>query len=783
MAIRYDANELDSAESIDGDVGFVAVDSRTEPENLPPGVLQLSENTRLNRRIAVTRKGTEKVTNDIDPTGTVPLVVPFTVGASAVVRDTWGDGLFASCVFSDPNDDNKEWIMVAGGSEAFAWNEDDGVHSLAYPSGETIVATDMVDMFQAEGSVYILRGEEAADISVSYISRATSTATLVVTGGHGLTTGQYITVSGAYPAWYNVTDTVVTVSNSTTITYTTGAPTNLADTLLEAATTANHYVQQAVSTSAVSTIFSVYAKPNGRDWIQVREQGGAAVNCFFNITTGAVGTASGCTGTISNAGGGWYRCSIAFTGQLGSVNFRVALSTDGSTLSYLGDITKGAYLFGAQAESAAAVSNYEPTTSAAVAPNLLTYSEDFSNAAWTKSDTTVSANSTEEPATGTIVLNQCKLPMRWDGDFADDFANVSHGTISAPYIYMPCSDYGLLQQNRAILQYTRNQLIVSDILDVESYNSIFGVFTFTSGQSDYLMGFHPYQDNKTLVFNRRSIYLINEIDGSVNMMTTQEITRQVGCVSRLSIVTCGSDVLFLSDLGVFRLQPGLELQLRGNSEPLSAPLDDVIQTINTAAIQKSAGAYWNNRYYLAVPVSGSTRNNRILVFNFLNNGWESVDTLPNGMYADFLEVKQYNNTDTLFIVSEEGGVYAYEQLEVDEYGPARSNPTEYVIAGRIKSRRLIFGSYNLKHFNRVTVNLSFNDNSSCTIKANTVNPDATKTLKSVSVTTEEDMTYPLIINKRGYSMDLEMVNTAGRTTLNNFSAVAYEQNRKNVKIT
>lgn len=613
MSQRYDSNELDSPEVQAGDVGFFALDSRTEPENLPPGVLQLSENMRLNRRIATTRLGLDKVTNDIDPTGTVPLIVPFTVGAGAVVRNTWSDGLFASGIFSDPNDDNKSWIVLAGGSEAFLWNEDDGVETLTYPANEVIVSTDSVDIFQAEGSLYILRGEKDVDVAITSITRSASTATVTTTAAHGYSSNQYVRVSGADQPEYNVA-AQITVTGASTFTY-----------------------------------------------------------------------------TVSGT----------------------------------------------------------PAT----------------------------------PATGTIIVNRLKQPMRWDGDFASNFALVSFGTISTPFIYMPPSDYGLLMQNRAILQYARNQLIISDILDVESCDSIFGVFEFTSGQADYMMGFHPYQENKALVFNRRSLYLINDVDTGVNMMSTQEVTRQVGCVSRRSIVTCGADVLFLSDLGVFRLQPGFELQLRGNSEPLSAPIDDVIQTINTSAIQLAAGAYWNNRYYLAIPVSGSTRNNRIIVFNFLNNAWESVDTLPNGMYADFIEVKQFNNKDALFVVSVEGGIYAYEQLEFDEYAAAAEPPARFVIPGRLKTRRLIFDSYNLKHFNRVTVDLSFTATSSCTVKVNTVNPDATKTLKNISTTGAEELTYPLLVNKRGYGLDVEIVNTEGRTSLTNYSATAYEQNRKNIKIT
>ena len=38
--------------------------------------------------------------------------------------------------------------------------------------------------------------------------------------------------------------------------------------------------------------------------------------------------------------------------------------------------------------------------------------------------------------------------------------------------------------------------------------------------------------------------------------------------------------------------------------------------------------YWENRYYLAVPLDDSEANNAVLVYNFINKAWESVDTYP-----------------------------------------------------------------------------------------------------------------------------------------------------------
>ena len=51
---------LESPVLRDGDAGFIGFASRLNPITLPAGVLQASENMRLDRGVATTRKGDRK---------------------------------------------------------------------------------------------------------------------------------------------------------------------------------------------------------------------------------------------------------------------------------------------------------------------------------------------------------------------------------------------------------------------------------------------------------------------------------------------------------------------------------------------------------------------------------------------------------------------------------------------------------------------------------------------------------------------------------------------------
>ena len=226
-------------------------------------------------------------------------------------------------------------------------------------------------------------------------------------------------------AYWTKTNITVT-ANSTT------APdgTTTAESILETATTGSHQVfRSAVITSSNTHVRSVFAKPNGRNWLAIY---GGAGRSFFDLQNGVTGTVeAGYTASMIDAGNGWYRCILIGPAGTSSYAGLYNIADADNSISYAGDITKGLFIWGAQFEQGSAVTAYTPTTTQPITnyipalqtaasgvarfdhdpvtteslgllieeqrTNLLTYSEDFTDGSWVKSNTTITSNTITAP--------------------------------------------------------------------------------------------------------------------------------------------------------------------------------------------------------------------------------------------------------------------------------------------------------------------------------------------------------------------------------------------------
>ena len=217
-------------------------------------------------------------------------------------------------------------------------------------------------------------------------------------------------------AWVKANATVT--ANSTT------APdgTLTADKLVETTTTAEFILTRTPTLSPSTTYtFSCYMKAAERTFGVLNIYTGAA-SCWtwFNLSTGAVSTlGAGATATITAVGNGWYRCTLTIaTAASGTPNVAIFPAATNGVTFYAGTAGNGIFIWGAQLEQASAATtytrnfggvfpprfDYDPVT---LAPkgllieeqrtNLLTYSEQFDNAAWAKSNATVTANAVTAP--------------------------------------------------------------------------------------------------------------------------------------------------------------------------------------------------------------------------------------------------------------------------------------------------------------------------------------------------------------------------------------------------
>jgi len=223
--------------------------------------------------------------------------------------------------------------------------------------------------------------------------------------------------------------------------------TTTADTLTASAGTALFpRISPATLTGTANAVHvaSIYVKAGTIQYIQLASAAGTAWHCNFDVTSGAgaVGTSSNCTGSIVDAGNGWFRCVVSYTPTTTDVRVIFLIETSASasrTATWNPVGTEALYLWGAQVEQRSAVTAYTATTTQAITnyipqlltaasgvarfdhnpttdeslgllieeqrTNLLTYSEQFNDATWTKSATSITANIAIAPD-GTLVADK-----------------------------------------------------------------------------------------------------------------------------------------------------------------------------------------------------------------------------------------------------------------------------------------------------------------------------------------------------------------------------------------
>ena len=666
----------------EGDAGFLGMASRLNPLQLPPGMVQNCENMRLDRGVAQTRKGAKRLAEAIGNIGEA-LTVPFQLGADKtitsitrvtttatatltahgyatgdyvnirgaaqaqyngnfyitvtgpnaftytmtadpgisasgtlianrgpVVQTAYTGGIIGAGIYSSPRLDNSnEYIVLAGPNSAYLWRDGASLQSIAYPTTDTLVAGDDIEIIQAFDKLYILRTRAESLIRLQTLTQTSGTATATTLGAHPYQTGEVVRISGAGETGY------------------------LAD---------------------------------------------------FQVT------------------------------RISSTQFSFSV----------------------------------PSATAAA-------------------------------ATGQIIAQRVQPALVWDGVLTNTFARVAQGShpLAVTYSRLPSTSTATYLNNQLIIARNRDEVLISDVFDPETYDPVLKSFRANAGSNDYIVALHPYAEGQVLVFCRKSIWLATAAIGTDGVSidpansSLQLLTNEVGCSARRSIATAGVFVFFLSDNGVYRLDNQFDLKLRGSTQTLSDPIADLIDGINAQAAYLSNGIYFNNRYYLALPLGTSTQPNSLFAFNMLNGQWETRDTY--GFSIDRLLVSDYGTERRLFASTTTGKLFLLDEQETGADDTLSGLGTT-TVNGLLLTRRYGFDSLNTKRLLRSKASVVLDAGASCTLDAITTDYDKDFQVATLTNTSgsPEDYTIKAPLRCKATALDLRFRTQSGRPILRTITAEA-----------
>jgi len=335
----------------------------------------------------------------------------------------------------------------------------------------------------------------------------------------------------------------------------------------------------------------------------------------------------------------------------------------------------------------------------------------------------------------------------------------------------------------------RDTVCVSNYLEYAHWD-LLDAFTFNNGGNDEVVAIAPWTLNEFTVFMRHSVFYVNLGVGRYatgDALSTdcfiKTLVTDVGCLAKRSVVQANGGIIFLSDNGVYAMNPtqvgsNEAMRLLTSAQPISAPINDVIKRINRTYAYRSVAVYWDNRYYLAVPLDNSDKNNAVLIYNFILNAWESVDTYPAGIDVFNFVVAKKDNIRRLFIIDSNEGIFLTEELDYDEYGSQLGKPklndpafkldtegarlqplafTPVTIDSSLKTRRYTFGSFNDKRFSSAEIDFDFQIGSEVRTYVDVSNEDSYALIDDYTSPTNNDETRRTPIRKFGTGLRFQFI--------------------------
>ena len=171
----------------------------------------------------------------------------------------------------------------------------------------------------------------------------------------------------------------------------------------------------------------------------------------------------------------------------------------------------------------------------------------------------------------------------------------------------------------------RNTLYASDILDAEIWKSTNSIIVGGDDGED-IVAIQPFYDYELLVFKPSKIYLVtaDPTQTTAAGWTVRLLNDRIGCVAGRSVNFVNKDVFFLANDGIRSVARSIADDFYIVGTPISEPVKNIIARINKNYVTLCNGSFYNNRYFLAIPLDTAITPSHILVYNALFNAFEGL---------------------------------------------------------------------------------------------------------------------------------------------------------------
>jgi hypothetical protein len=255
-------------------------------------------------------------------------------------------------------------------------------------------------------------------------------------------------------------------------------------------------------------------------------------------------------------------------------------------------------------------------------------------------------------------------PLVWDGDWSGSFDAPPTVTPGAGFSTIPYSNQATYYQNRLWVIDGKDQVAASDVLDFTVYDDLANNFNLNTGSSDYLVMTYPFGENSLLVFKNRSIYLLQNVQGSLDDVTVTEVTRQVGAIGINAVVSVGPDVVYMSDQNINLITlTATNNAVQHKTLPLSRNIRKVLNRVNWQYAYKVSMAYYDNKLFVSLPLDNSVYCNAVVVYNFVTENWYGEWNFSSDINMSILgwAVVGYLGLQRLHAVTEDGRIFVTDE--------------------------------------------------------------------------------------------------------------------------